>query len=65
MDINEWRRQREDLLHTLFQLQTGRLTHWDEDVGGELGRNTTAESITRVQERLATLDRQFEADSRA
>jgi hypothetical protein len=65
VDSEEWRSQREKFLDQLHRLETGRISHWDENGSGELNRNTTDESVERVKQRLADLDARFTDESRA
>ena len=64
MDVQDWRRRREELLDQLFMLESGKITHWDDESRGQLDRNTTQESIARVKQRLDELDAKFGDASR-
>jgi len=63
MNTDEWRKKREALIGQLHDLEAGRISHWDEDGGGEMNRYTTEESIERVKQRLANLDARFQDES--
>jgi CspA family cold shock protein len=63
MNTDQWRKKREALIGQLRDLETGRISHWDEGGDGELNRHTTDESIERVKQRLANLDAKFQDQS--
>jgi hypothetical protein len=65
MDTDQWRKKREALLGQLWDLEAGRISHWDEGGSGELNRETTDESIERIKQRLANLDAKFQDEADA
>jgi hypothetical protein len=56
VSTENWAQERERLLGLLGSLESGRLTHFDEDETGQLRRHTTVDSIASIKQRLADLE---------
>lgn len=56
--------KRARLIELLDAYESGRVIHLDEDERGFLERDTTADRIVRLQERIAEIDEQINQDAK-
>jgi hypothetical protein len=59
---NRWLAERKRLANLLKNYESGKVTHLDLDADGYLGRNTTAERIIALKERIAYLDEKLASE---
>ena len=56
VSAESWHEERDRLVQLLEGIESGRITHFDEDDTGQLRRETTVQQVDRLKRRVAELD---------